>query len=280
MGCPSKVVIGDNLVFSVTTHTPSTGALTDADAVPAYRVYEDETDPPILTGNMAKLDDDDTTGFYTESIACTAVNGFEDGKTYTIYVSAAVGGVTGGCTFGFKAETRNAREGADGDTLEDISDQIDAVPTASEIQSEMEENGASILDTISDKLPTNYIMGSSDQTDKDDDIDAILTDTNELQTDNVPGLIAALNNLSAAEVNAEVVDCLGTDTLSELAQGVPASTPTIKTAIMLLYMALRNKVDVDADWKEVHSDDGTLICKKALSDDATTYSEAKMVSGA
>jgi len=38
---------------------------------------------------------------------------------------------------------------------------------------------AILVDTaaIQPKLPTNYIMGSSDQTDKDDDIDAILTDT-------------------------------------------------------------------------------------------------------
>lgn len=51
------------------------------------------------------------------------------------------------------------------------------IPSASTIQAELEENGASLLDTISDKLPTNYIMGSSVQTDKDDDIDSILTDT-------------------------------------------------------------------------------------------------------
>jgi len=36
------------------------------------------------------------------------------------------------------------------------------------------------------------------------DINAILADTNELQTDDIPGDIAALNDLSAAEVNAEV----------------------------------------------------------------------------
>lgn len=36
------------------------------------------------------------------------------------------------------------------------------------------------------------------------DLATILADTNELQTDDVPGLIAALNNLSAADVNAEV----------------------------------------------------------------------------
>ena len=33
---------------------------------------------------------------------------------------------------------------------------------------------------------------------------AILADTNELQTDDVPGLIAALNDVSTAQVNAEV----------------------------------------------------------------------------
>lgn len=48
--------------------------------------------------------------------------------------------------------TQVARVGADGDTLETISDQIDAVPTASEIQLKMEENGASLLDTIRDHI--------------------------------------------------------------------------------------------------------------------------------
>jgi hypothetical protein len=104
MGCPSEVNIGDNLVFSVCTHDPDTGVLTDANPVPSYRVYEEETDPPILTGNMAKLDDDDTTGFYTESIACTVANGFEQGKTYTVYIEATVDGDEGGICYGFKAK--------------------------------------------------------------------------------------------------------------------------------------------------------------------------------
>ena len=103
MGCPSECNIGDNLTFSICTHDPDTGVLTDADAAPPYRVYEDETDPPILTGNMAKLDDDDTTGFYTELIACTVANGFEDGKTYTIYIEATVDTDKGGICYSFKA---------------------------------------------------------------------------------------------------------------------------------------------------------------------------------
>jgi len=105
MGCPSEVEIEDNLVFSICCHDPDTGVLTDADAAPSYRVYEDETATPILTGTMDKLDDANTTGFYTELIACTAANGFEDGKSYTIYIAATVDSDTGGISYGFKART-------------------------------------------------------------------------------------------------------------------------------------------------------------------------------
>ena len=105
MGCQTEVDIGDYFTFSVMTHDPDTGVLTDADAVPQYRIYEDETAVPILTGNMAKLDDAGTTGFYTERLACTAANGFEDGKSYTIYIVATVDGDTGGISYAFRACT-------------------------------------------------------------------------------------------------------------------------------------------------------------------------------
>lgn len=103
MGCPSEVEIGDNLVFSVTTQRVDTGAATDADSVPTYRIYEDETGTAILTGSMAKLDDANTTGFYSELIACTSGNGFENGKSYTIYIAATVNSVAGVKELSFKA---------------------------------------------------------------------------------------------------------------------------------------------------------------------------------
>jgi len=114
MGCPSEVTLGDNLVFSITTHDPATGVLTDADAAPSYRVYEDETTAPILTGTMAKLDDVNTTGFYSEQIACTTGNGFERNKSYTVYITAAVGGDTGGISYGFLCRT----------TVDDVWDEV------------------------------------------------------------------------------------------------------------------------------------------------------------
>ena len=81
--------------FTVNTHDPSTGAATDADAAPTYRIYEDETGTPILTGTMTLLDGANTAGFYSERIQLTAAAGFEEGKSYNIYIEAAVGGVTG-----------------------------------------------------------------------------------------------------------------------------------------------------------------------------------------
>jgi hypothetical protein len=87
--------IDDLLTFPCNTHSPTTGAAIDADSVPTYRVYEDETGTAILTGSMAKLDDSNTTGFYSEQLTLSAANGFEKGKCYTIYILATVGGVTG-----------------------------------------------------------------------------------------------------------------------------------------------------------------------------------------
>ncbi len=77
--------------------------MTDADGVPPYRIYEDETATAILNDVMAKLDDGNTTGFYTELVACTIANGFEDGKTYTVYIEVTVGGDTVGISYAFKA---------------------------------------------------------------------------------------------------------------------------------------------------------------------------------
>ncbi len=96
--------INDVLTFTVNTHSPTSGAATDADAVPTYRVYEDETATPILTGSMALIDSANTVGFYSEQISLTAANGFEKGKSYNIYITAAVGGTSGTISHDFQME--------------------------------------------------------------------------------------------------------------------------------------------------------------------------------
>ena len=109
MGCPSYCEIGDDLVFSIACHDPDTGVLTDADAAPAYRVYENEVTTALLTGTMTEMVDaggaGNTTGFYTESIAVTVGNSFEAEKTYTVYIEATVDSDKGGICYSFKAKT-------------------------------------------------------------------------------------------------------------------------------------------------------------------------------
>ena len=142
-------------------------------------------------------------------------------------------------------------------------------------------NTLDALDTAQDSqhAATLTRLGTPAGADIAADLATIVADTNELQTDDVPGLIAALNDISTADVNAQVVDVLKTDTIAEMAQGAPTATPTFEEAVMYLYMALRNKVDVDASTKEFHNDAGTVIWKKALTDNGTTYSEAEGVTG-
>ena len=94
--------IDDLYTFTVVTTVFSTGVATDADGVPTYRVYEDETGTAILNGSMALLDSANTAGFYSEQITLSAANGFEVGKTYSIYVTATVSSVVGATCGGFK----------------------------------------------------------------------------------------------------------------------------------------------------------------------------------
>lgn len=171
MGCPTETPLEENLVFSITTHDPDTGVLTDADSAPTWRLYEDETGTPILTGTMAKLDDANTTGFYTELVACTAANGFETDKTYTIYIEATVGSDKGGISYAFKVRAANPNvnvnqwRGATPDIL--VSGKVATQPAGfataakAEIQQECEDAiDAKRLDELVIAARSNPVAGS------------------------------------------------------------------------------------------------------------------------
>jgi hypothetical protein len=116
--------IDDLLTFSCNTHKV-TGVEFDADSVPTYRVYEDETGTPILTGSMAKQDDANTVGYYSEQITLSAANGFEKGKSYHIRIAATVDGTAGVTIRTFQLE---AEVDLSADALADVNAQVvDAV---------------------------------------------------------------------------------------------------------------------------------------------------------
>jgi hypothetical protein len=87
--------IDDLLTFYANTHNATTGAAVDADSAPSYRIYENETTTPIVTGTMALLDASNTDGFYSEQVTLSAANGFENGKCYCIRIQGVVSSVTG-----------------------------------------------------------------------------------------------------------------------------------------------------------------------------------------
>jgi hypothetical protein len=172
------------------------------------------------------------------------------------------------------------------------------------------------VNTIDDFLDTEVaaILAAVDT-----EVAAILADTNELQTDWVDGgrldlildarasqasvddlptnaelatalaaaddavlaAIAALENLSAAEVNAEVVDALATDTYAEPGQGSPAATAALSAKIGYLYKAWRNRHTQDASEYALYADDGTTKDQEAaVSDNGTTFDRGEVGTGA
>lgn len=108
---------------------------------------------------------------------------------------------------------------------------------------------------------------------------------------NVVGSVGsvAAGGITAASVATDAIDAdaLSSDAITEIVNGVlagtitelsaiPAASPTLKQAIGLLFMALRNKVAVTATSKKVHNDADSVLATKTLADDGTTYSETKM----
>jgi hypothetical protein len=114
-------------------------------------------------------------------------------------------------------------------------------------------------------------------------IDEIRADTEDLQTQIGTagaglGDLGGMSTAMKAEIETEVNDALDT-AISELGVAAPTATPTIRTALMLMYMALRNKLVVQTsgtDAIEVYNDAGTKIAAKAITDDGSDYTEAEM----
>lgn len=81
----------ETIIVDFITSSPTTGAATDADSTPTCAVYEDTTDTAILTPTVVKRTS--LTGNYRVPVVCTAANGFEATKSYSVVISATVGSV-------------------------------------------------------------------------------------------------------------------------------------------------------------------------------------------
>lgn len=83
--------LGDTLYFDASTHSPTTGAVVDADATPTSEVFENGNDTPVLTPTVTKRTG--KTGSYRVPVVATSGNGFSVGPSYLVWLIATVGGI-------------------------------------------------------------------------------------------------------------------------------------------------------------------------------------------
>jgi hypothetical protein len=110
----------------------------------------------------------------------------------------------------------------------------------------------------------------------DTEVAAILEDTGTT----LPAQIAALNNLSAADVNAQVLDVLNVDTFAEPGQGAPAATASLAAKINYLYKAWRNKFTQTSTEYKLYADDAATVDQKGtVVDDGSTFTRGEVGAG-
>jgi len=173
---------------------------------------------------------------------------------------------------------------AAGGLIESLVDDIPAIlADTNELQTDWVDGGR--LDLILDARASQTSVNTVDDL-LDTELPALTTAVADLPTnaelatalgtadDAVLAAIAALNNLSAAQVATEVADALGTDTYAE-PTGVPAATAALATKLGYVFMALRNRIDVTTTKKTFYDDGGAAEWEKDLSDDGTTYQESE-----
>lgn len=138
--------------------------------------------------------------------------------------------------------------------------------SAASIRAEMDTNSTQLQAIVAgvDAVPTN----------------AELATALAAADDAVLAAIAALNNLSAAQVNSEVLDVLNVDTFAQPGQGTPAATTSMRLMLAYLYKAWRNRMTQTATDYKLYNDDATTVDHKAtFSDDATTGDRSEIVTG-
>jgi hypothetical protein len=79
--------------------------------------------------------------------------------------------------------------------------------------------------------------------------------------------------LLPTQIKTEVDISLDTDVIPELS-AVPSATPTLKTALMFLFMALRNKRTNTATAMNIYNASGTSITQATQSDNGTVYDKS------
>jgi hypothetical protein len=151
----------------------------------------------------------------------------------------------------------------DADIESEVTDALNAYdpPTRAELTSDInslnDPTAATIADAVWDELATGHTEAGKAGEQLWTDVDAILADTNELQVDDVPGLIAGLNDLSQTQVTGGAY-ALDTDVNGRIriVDGTAAGELDTDAGTVLLRAATETQIDnIESDTNELQLDD-------------------------
>lgn len=193
-------------------------------------------------------------------------------------VTGAVGSVTGAVgsvTAGVTVTTNNDKTGYTVSTVSDktgysISGTKTTLDALNDIAATSIVSGGAINTTAGAVDSVTLVATTTTNTDMrgTDSANTVAPDNAGITANGVA--IAALNNLSAAQVNAEVLDVFNTDTFAELGS-VPAATSTLVDKISWIFTLHRNKITQTATLQSVRNDaDSSSIATSVTSGDGTT----------
>lgn len=123
------------------------------------------------------------------------------------------------------------------------------------------ETAADIADAVWDELKAGHVVGGSFG--------------EEIQAHALSTEISALQDISTADVNTEVVDVLRTDTQTELSS-VPAASPSLHQMIQFLYMVARNEMTHDGTTRTLKTDSGGTLGTATDSEAGGTTTKGKL----
>ncbi len=223
------ITLGDTFYHLFTTRQFSDGVPTTLSGTPVVSAYEDNSATQITAGITLGVDHDSVTGLNLLTVVATGGNGFESGKSYSLVITtgtvggtSVVGEVVGQFTVELSAAAVDLANATDG--LGAIKSAVDTVDTVVDgIQTDLsngtdglgalkalidalnDPTAAAIADAVWDEAQSGHTSAGSFG-EVATEIASILADTNELQSDDVPGLIAALNDPTVAAIADGVWD--------------------------------------------------------------------------
>ncbi len=264
------ITLEDTIYLNFTTRSFSTGVPTVLAGSPALSVLESNNATPITSGVSLQTDRASVVGLNQATIVATAANGYEAGKSYSVYISAGtVGGVSviGEVVgqFTIQAAAAFTRIGAPSgasiaadllaiDNLVDGLESTIGTPAGASVSADiaaMKVDTAAILvdtgTTLDARIPAALVGGRMDSS-----VGAMAANT----------LTAAA---TAADFSAEVADGILD---RDMATGTDSGSTTVRTIRQAL-RALRNKWTNAAGTYTVYKeDDTTASWSAALTTDA------------